>query len=175
MSSRILVTYYSRTGHTKLIAERIATELGADLAMIDDRKDRAGLLGYLRSTIEALFQRVVNLAPSIHDPSTYDVVIIGTPIWDMTLSSPVRSYLHRHAERFQRVAFFCTCGGMGMQRVFAQMAEIAGKQPLATLAVREAELDGSADAVARFVSELRPKLPVEAPRPAVTLPVPEPA
>ena len=80
MNPRILVAYYTRSGHTKKLAESIATSLGADREQITDRVDRSGLLGYLRSGFEGSFERLVEIDPGVHDPKTYDLVIVGTPI-----------------------------------------------------------------------------------------------
>ena len=167
MPARILVVYYSRSGHTKQVAEQIAKATGADLEAIVDPTKRSGILGYLRSGFEASRGRLVEIGKSMHDPSAYDVVVIGTPIWDMSVTSPVRSYLAREQARLPSVAFFCTCGGHGGERAFAQMTRVASKRPTATLIVREAELARSAEAIARFVRELamperqRPEAPVE--------------
>lgn len=171
MSARILVVYFSRSGHTQKIAEEIARSLGADLEAISDPTPRSGFAGYLRCGFEASFKRLVEIAAATHDPGEYDLVIVGTPIWDMSLSSPVRSYLHRYQDRLKAVAFFCTCGGSGGDRVFAQMARVSGHAPVATLIVREAELDAASASIARFANELaKPKEPRPA-RPAPSGPV----
>ncbi len=50
--------------------------------------------------------------PPIHspskDPSEYDLVILGTPVWAGKMSSPLRSYIKTTAGKFKTVAFFCT-------------------------------------------------------------------
>ena len=154
MSGRILVAHYSRSGHTKQIAEQIARTVGADIEAIVDPTDRSGLLGYLRSGYQASRQRTVEIGPGVRDPSAYDLVVIGTPIWSMSVSPAVRSYLAREARRLPRVAFFCSCGGSGGERAFAQMARVCGKTPAATLIVRESELAASSAAIERFARDL---------------------
>ena len=148
---RILVVYFSRTGTTKRIAQMLARALDADIEPIVDHTRRGGIIGYLRSAYEATFGHLVTVEPAIRDPWTYDLVVVGTPIWNQAVSSPVRSYLERH--EFHRVAFFCTCGGRAGDRVFAQMAEAAGCEPVATLVLRER--DAVAPAVERFAAALR--------------------
>lgn len=166
MTPNSLVVYFSRTGNTKQIAEQIAAALGAELDPIIERTSRAGVIGYLRSGYQAFARRLVEIDTRL-DPGAYDLVVIGTPIWDASLSSPVRSYLRHHRAALREVAFFCTCGGMGSDRVFAQMRAESGKAPRGTLVVREGDLRRSSDAVARFVAKLgaRPPAP-EAPPPA---------
>jgi len=154
---KILVVYYSRTGHTRQVAAEVAAALGADLEEIQDPTPRSGFFGYLRSGREAYFRRLAPIAAAGRDPSRYDLVVIGTPIWNASLSSPVRSYLRRYGFAIRSVAFFCTCGGFGMNRVFRQMARDSGRTPVARLVVREKDL-GSADRasmIARFADEIR--------------------
>ena len=137
---KTLVVFYSRTGHTRGLAQRIAAALGAEIEEIVDRVDRRGILGYLRSGRDAWLGRRSDIVPPANDPGKFDLVLIGTPVWNMSLSSPVRSYLQDEAQRLPQVAFFCTLGGSGATRVFRQMELVCGKAPRATLAVTERQL-----------------------------------
>ena len=130
-----LVVYYSRSGTTRRLAKMLARELDADLEEIVDDGDRRGVLGYLRSGLEAALRRVPAIHPLEHDPSTYDLVVVGTPIWNWSLSAPVRAFLDEHGKQLDRFAFFCTCGSSGSGRVFRQMRELCGKNPVAQLVV----------------------------------------
>jgi flavodoxin len=156
---RILVAYFSLTGTTEKVGRAIARALDADVEPIVDHTHRRGVVGYLRSAYQATFAHLAPIVPATRDPWTYDLVVVGTPIWNQALSSPARSYLERH--EFHRIAFFCTCGGSGGSRVFTQMREAAGCDPVATLALREH--DDVASAVARFAAQLRPLPPVREP------------
>ncbi len=168
---RTLVVYFSRTGHTQQLAERIAKRLGAEVDVIVDREHRKGLLGYARCAVEAILERTPPIDPSRCDPARYDLVVIGTPIWFASMSSPVRSYLARHHAALRNVAFFCTCGGSGGSRVLAQLARATGRPARATLILREAQLargDFATDveAFARAVEGERPEPSAPAPTPA---------
>jgi len=155
MASRILVVYYSRSGHTKLLAQEIADAVGADLEAIADRTDRSGPLGYVRSLYEALREREADITSPALDPAAYSLVIVGTPIWAASPSSPVRSYLQRYRDALRSVAFFCTCGGSGGERAFAQMSRACGLQPTTTLIVRASELARATPAIDRFVADVQ--------------------
>lgn len=135
--ARILVVYYSRTGTTRKVAEVLARLLRADLEALADTRERGGLLGYFRSGREAFFKRKTVLRPPEREPADYELVVIGTPIWNISLSSPVRTYLKLMRAKLPRVAFFLTHKGIGSRRVFGQMARVAGKAPIASLALRE--------------------------------------
>lgn len=137
---RILVAYYSRTGHTRQIAEAIAADFGADIEQVEDVNSRAGMLGYLRSGWEAFIKRPGHIRPVQTGPSQYDLIALGTPVWMMNLPPPIRAYIAEHGTGFKKVAFFCTEGSAGGEGVFKQMANLCRKQPVATLVVTESEI-----------------------------------
>jgi flavodoxin len=132
---KILIIFYSRTGVTKKIAEVIKRRLGAESEEIISLKNRQGAIGYLLSGLEASRKTLAKIKPAVINPADYDLVIIGTPIWAWNLSSPVRAYLTEQSGKFKKVAFFCTMGGSGDDKAFAEMEKICGLKPLATLAL----------------------------------------
>ena len=142
---KILVVYYSLTGHTKGIAEAIADECGADIEQIKDIKRREGAFVMFWSGREALLKRPGLIQPSEIEPAQYDLVILGTPVWAWALSSPMRAYITQHSSSLTWVAFFCTEGGSGGKRAFRQMSDLIGKQPVATLEITETDLKTGAD------------------------------
>ena len=137
---RMLVVYYSRTGTTGTVARTLRDELGCEVEQIAERKERRGVLGYLRAGFDATFHRAAELRPMSTDPKDYDLVIVGTPIWNASVSAPVRAYLAANRERIPRVAFFCTHGGSGSARVLHQMEEICGQKPVSALVLRTDEV-----------------------------------
>jgi flavodoxin len=173
--SRILIAYYSRTGTTREVARRLAALLGADLEEIADPTPRSGWLGFLRSAVEARRRRLAPIAPGEHDPADYDLLVIGSPVWASSMSSPVRAYLRRHRGAIHHTAYFCTCGGVGSTPVFAQMKEETGLDPVARMVLRQEELATvtSDVMIERFAAQVRaapaavPRMgqPAESPRP----------
>lgn len=154
---KMLVAYYSRTGHTERLAQEIAARCEADIDRIrDDGVDRSGLWGYLCSGWQAARSAAPAIQRANKNPSDYDLVVIGTPVWNWSLAPPVRTYARRHADQFKQVAFFCTEGGSGDSRVFDELQRICGKPPRATMAIKERELDPAdhAPSLARFLAQL---------------------
>jgi flavodoxin len=170
--NRTLIVYHSRTGHTRHVAQALARRLHADLDEIRIVQPLSGAAGYTMCAIEALAGLTPALRPAHRDPSAYELVVIGTPVWFWNLSSPVRSWLAAHPLK-QRVAYFCTMGGSGSGRVFAAMAQLTGRAPVATLALSERELlRPFEDRLAAFAQRLHdraPRRPARAPahRPAL--------
>jgi flavodoxin len=153
---RTLVVYYSLTGHTRHVAERIADRCNADTEEIKDLNSRTGAWAMLSSGREALLRRPASIQPTRIDPGRYDLVVLGTPIWAWTMSSPMRAYIIQHAARLNRVAFFCTEGGIGGERAFAHMSALVGARPVATLEVTESDLKTGAeeDKLQRFIAAI---------------------
>jgi flavodoxin len=156
---RILIVYYSRTGHTEQVARELAARCLADTdRILDDGIDRHGAWGYLRSGWQAACRTLPAIGAPTQNPDDYDLVVLGTPVWNWGLSAPMRTYARQHAHQFRQVAFFCTEGGAGAQRVFDELQRLCGKPPKATLVVKEQALDPArhAQALADFVAQLEP-------------------
>lgn len=143
---RILVIYYSRTGVTRSVAEAVSQALserdGVDVATeeLKEPVDRSGFLGYLRSGFDAMRKKQATIEPIGMDPWSFDVVVVGTPVWAFKVSPPVRTFLARKADRMKNTAFFCTMGGSGEKGTFREMEALCGCAPLAKMALREKDV-----------------------------------
>jgi len=142
---KTLVIYFSHTGNTQKIAEVIAAKYESDMEQIKEVSERAGASGYLAAGRDAMFKRPGSIQPIHKDPAQYDLVFLGTPIWAWSISPPMRAFIAAHRSKLNQVAFFCTEGGSGGKRAFRQMAELIGKQPVATLEVTEPDLKSGLD------------------------------
>lgn len=157
---KALVVYFSRTGHTRRLAERLARELDGATMAITEPRTRQGFLGYQRSLLEAVTGRDADIEAPRRDPADYDLVLFGTPVWGWHLASPVRALARQWSRRPSRVAFFATMGGSGSQNAFDELRRLLGRAPLAELALTERECAALSSAavrakVRRFVQRLR--------------------
>ena len=137
---KTLVVFYSRTGTTKKVGEALAAKLGADIEEIKDIVNRRGAKGYLLSGRDAMRRKLTKLEPQVKNAADYDLVVIGTPVWAWNMSVPIRTYITEQKNNFKNVAFFCTMGGSGEVGTFSEMAEVIGKQPLGTLALKTVQV-----------------------------------
>jgi NAD(P)H-dependent FMN reductase len=153
---KTLIVYHSRSGYTRRVAQSLAARLDADLDEIRIVQPLDGPLGYAMCAIEAIGGLAPALRPATKDPAKYDLVVVGTPVWFWSLASPVRSWLELHPLRGRQFAFYCTMGGSGASCVFSTMKELAGGDPVATLALTDDEVDASARAkVDSFIRTLK--------------------
>jgi flavodoxin len=135
-----LVVFYSRTGLTRKAAEMLAGVLKADIEEIVDHKNRMGFWGYLGSGKDAFLKKTTKINAARKDPGVYDLVVIGTPLWALSVTPAVRTYLSQNKDRIRRAAFFCTKGGSPAKMAFADLAKLCGQKPVGTLELREDEL-----------------------------------
>jgi flavodoxin len=154
---KTLVVFYSRTGNTRRVAEEIQNNLDCDIEEIIDTKNRSGPLGYMKSGRDASSGKLTVLEDITHDPSQYDLLIIGTPLWAWHVATPVRTYIHQNHTIFSKVAFFCTAGGKSFDGAFKDMKELSGLAPIETLGIREKEIKDESykTQVAEFVKNIQ--------------------
>ena len=153
---KALVVYYSRTGHTKKVAEAIADSLSCDKEEIVGTQTWSGSLGLLRLMFQAARKSVITINDLKKDVAEYDLVIIGTPVWGGTVSLPVKAFIHTYKDYFKKVAFFSTHGGDESQNEFNEMEAICGKKPVGILSFSAKKVDtGCIEGVDQFVAELK--------------------
>lgn len=141
--NKILLAYYSRTGTTRVLAEYIASLIPCDIEKIEDLHDRHGIFGALRSGWQGWLRHSAPIKKVSHRVLDYDLVIVGTPVWVGNPAAPVRRYLMDNRTRFNRVAFFCTLGGSGSDKVLEETAHVSGRTPIATLSVTQGEVESN--------------------------------
>lgn len=135
---KTLVLYYSRTGTTAELAARIAAAAGCESVAIEEEKSRRGVLGFMRSGKEALLKKTVPVKLPDIDFSVYDLVIVGSPIWAGTLSSPARSFLAEKASSIKALGAFSTASEVkDFEHVFKEFLPVKAYLHLSTKQVRK--------------------------------------
>ena len=98
---KTLCLYYSRTGKTKSIMERMAKMLDADLFEYTDGKDRSGVKGYLLSCIDSYIRlpevRIIGAEP---EWEKYNRVIVAMPVWAESPCVVGKAFLKQYSEKF---------------------------------------------------------------------------
>jgi len=112
-----LVVYYSRTGNARFIAETIAAEVGADIEEVIDLKKRSGAFGFLSGGSDARRGKETKIAPTTKSPASYDLIIVGTPVWAGRPSPAIRTYLKKNDLSGKKVAVFFAQGGKKPQAI----------------------------------------------------------
>lgn len=142
-SPKVLVVFFSRTGTTRRLAEHIARAAHADVEELREHRSRRGIIGWIRSGYEGTYRRSAKVLPLRRSLRDYDLVYVGSPTWNRSLSSPVRGFLEGNADALPNVALFATCAREGANDVIVQMTEVLNHAPLATLAMLESNVKHS--------------------------------
>ena len=151
---KTLIVFYSRTGCTRAAAQALAAPLGADVEELKETADRSGAKGYLLAGRDAMRKRLAALLPTTRQPTDYDLVIVGTPVWAFTMCPAIRTWLMCEAAHVRRVAFFCTQGGSGAERAMREMEKLTGRPAVARLTLRDKDIraQACADALTTFAA-----------------------
>lgn len=127
---RTLVVYFSATGNTKAVAEKIAELTGADIyEIVPAEPYTADDLDYNVSDCRA--NREMNDAsarPAIGgdsiDVSGYDTVMIGYPIWWGTMPRIINTFLDTYDLSGKVILPFCTSGGSGVSQSVSDIRSV---------------------------------------------------
>lgn len=121
--SDILVVYYSRSGKTRSVAEKLRELLSADLAEITEEKDRSGAFGYLAACKDSMMKRPADLR-HVPSPTEYRIMVIGMPVWAFQPPPAIRAYLQAVDLTDQSICGFCTYDGSGGDRTLDALHEM---------------------------------------------------
>lgn len=124
---KILTLYYSKSGHTKKVAEIIHEAVGGDIGPIRTKKNYAR--SYVGAVIQGGLQRLTGTMPELLplplDLSGYDVVFLGGPVWWFTIAPALRRFLMEADLSGKRVYPFLTSGGQPKD-AFQDLEEACG-------------------------------------------------
>lgn len=130
--SRTLVTYFSRSGNTRVVAGLIHRARGTDLFEI--RPAQPYPEDYLETVAQASKETVSGYEPALATKVTamadYDTVFLGFPIWGETAPPVVRSFLSGHDLSGKTLIPFVTHGGYGLGKSQTVLASHAPKARL---------------------------------------------
>ena len=118
--SKNLVAYFSCTGTTKGLAEKLVKVTGGDLFEIKpeeeytasdlnwrDKSSRSSLEMNDKSSRPEILNKVNNM-------EDYDTVFLGFPIWWYTAPRIINTFLESYDFSNKKIIVFCTSGGSGI-------------------------------------------------------------
>jgi len=121
---KTLVIYYSFDGNTRLVSRSIAEAAGADVLELrtEDQPKSKGFSKYFWGGRQVFMKTRPVLLPFDKDPSAYDLLFIGAPVWAFAPAPAMSSFLEKSGLKGKKVAVFC-CSGGGPGRTLDRMAE----------------------------------------------------
>jgi len=107
VGSRVAVVYYSRSGNTAVMAQRIAQRTRATLYRLEAPDYQIGLIGWAKALVDARKHEAV-ISPSAIDLSAYDSVYLGSPIWMYSPAPPIWQFVDLNRFDTKHVVLFNT-------------------------------------------------------------------
>ena len=137
---KILVVYYSKTGNTERAARDVATALSADIERIVDKKKRDGFFAFFASGRDAMAQKQTAIEPLSKDPASYDLVVVGTPVWAGNITPAIRTFLEMYKGKFRNIAYIVTSAHTPVEKIIPSGTDITRIKPVACLGLVKKEL-----------------------------------
>lgn len=139
--AKTLVAYLTRSGNTRVIAETLQRQLGADLFEI--RPARPYPADYEQHVAQATRERDSGfeppLAARVDNIARYNEIYLGFPIWGATTPPPIRSFLKAHDVGGRTLRPFITHGGYGVGEAPSVLASHAPAARIEDAFVLEAD------------------------------------
>ncbi|MBR4270430.1 MAG: NAD(P)H-dependent oxidoreductase [Clostridia bacterium] len=124
-----LVAYFSATGTTKKVADKIAKVMGADIFEIEpkfkysksdldwtDENSRSSREMKDKSSRPEITKKVENI-------SDYDAVILGFPVWWYTAPTIINTFLEENDLTNKQMYVFVTSGSSGVESTLANLRQ----------------------------------------------------
>jgi flavodoxin len=140
--ARILIAYYSLKGNTRTVATRVADLGSCEMEKIMDIRSRAGLFGFIGSRLDAVSRKETIIAEPTQNPSDFDVVVLGTPMWAGHIAPAIRTYINKNRYLLNRIAVIGSYPKDSGESLVSEIAEVSGRQPIAHLLVHEGDAKG---------------------------------
>lgn len=128
---KTLVAYFSASGVTKALAEKLANETGADIFEIvpETRYTNADLdwqNSRSRSSVEMKDRNSrPAIASGVENMAQYDVVFVGFPVWWYREPSIIDTFMEAYDFSGKTIVPFATSGGSGLGEAPKNMQTLA--------------------------------------------------
>ena len=157
------VVYYSMSGNTAFAAQKIASNLHADLIELRSVKkypDR-GFRKFFWSGKSAVMEETPPLMPYDFHNEKYEQIIFGFPVWAGNITPPLRTFVRDNQEglRGKVIAAFACQSGAGAEKAFGRLAACLGISRLAAELIlidpKEKPAAGNEDKIRMFCDKCR--------------------
>lgn len=154
---KILVVYFSQTGNTKVIADKIHENVGGDIFRIKTVKpyptDYNTLVDQAKKEQENNYRP--ELATKVENMNSYDVVFVGYPDWWGTMPMAVFSFLEEYNFSGKTIIPFCTHEGSGLGRSVEDIKKLCQHSTILDgLAIRGRSVKNADKDVSEWLSKI---------------------
>ncbi|GAB7014896.1 flavodoxin family protein [Methanogenium cariaci] len=124
----IKIIFYSYTGITRGVAQKIQRACGGDLVEVKTVKPYSALTAYSMGCYRAMRGESDPIEPSVIDVSTSDLIVIGTPVWAFRAPPAINAAVEALSGcEGKSVILFATCGGQAKNTLSFLTEALAAK------------------------------------------------
>jgi len=132
-SMRTAIIYYSMSGNTAYVAEKIAERIKTlgevDIIRIEPKKayPDKGAKKFFWGGKSAVMRETPALQPYEFNIEKYDRIIFGTPVWASTFVPPLRTFINENPDvKDKKIAVFSCFSGGGADKAIDKMKKYVG-------------------------------------------------
>ena len=124
--SKILVSYFSASGTTKRVAEKVAAAINGDLFEIDPKKkyteeDLDWTNKQSRSSIEMNENIKPEIVSKVSNLDDYDTIVLAFPIWWYKEPTIIDKFLEENDMNGKKVYVFVTSGSSSIDSTYKSL------------------------------------------------------
>ena len=121
-NKKILTVYYSNGTHTKEVAQKLHSIVGGDIKEIELTEKYPNNIFKMSKLVRKQIKE--GYLPKIEDIDilNYDIVFIGSPIWNFSMSLPAKTFLKdNNFENKTLIPFFTYSGGANKKNIINEI------------------------------------------------------
>ena len=105
------IIYYSYSGITRGIAEKIQKSCGGDLVEVKSKENYSSITAYTLGCYRAMKEECDPIEPETIDVSASDLIVIGTPVWAFKATPAINAAIAAlKGCDGKKSVIFATCG-----------------------------------------------------------------
>ncbi len=107
---KVLIVFYSKTGNVRLLVQKAAQLLDADIEELIDQSKWTGVDGFFRRAHRSIVKGDTTLSVTRYNPKDYEKILVFSPLWAATIAPAVRTYLKQNADSIHELSLVALGG-----------------------------------------------------------------
>ncbi len=156
-NEKILIVYFSYTGNTEKLANKIHSKVGGDIVKIETvtpySTDYDEVVNQVQKDQQNNYKPEIKT--KIENIEDYDIIILGSPVWWYKIANPMATFMSENDLRGKTIIPFVTHGGYGAGQTLNQIQELApNSNVLSELAIEDIDVDKSDEQIENWLENV---------------------
>jgi len=121
------VLYFSRSGNSKRIADKVAKKIGCETIEITDNVSWKGIFGFVKGGYYSLHKKVTKISlENDYNPAEADNIILVVPLWAGGTAPAGYSFLQNEIGHIKNLYFIVSSDGSAPDKAFLKLEAMVG-------------------------------------------------